>query len=190
MLSLFALPHLVIGPSWLSFGPGCWLLLTLDECPSLAPLLRRRSPWWCQKIKCRVVFPPLPSFPFKGSSPWMALDDGTWARMCWRMSSSVQWKVVVSDHLGLACSSPLLVPILLHGVVLRWRAAVDRRSYEEWWRAQWPWCKRRVCCSVEAQINVLLASFSKGPGLSLSLFKCCFGSVVGGLLSSSSSLLC
>jgi hypothetical protein len=34
----------------------------------------------------------------------------------------------VSGDPGLACSSPLLVPILLHGVVLRRRAAVDRRS--------------------------------------------------------------
>jgi hypothetical protein len=44
----------------------------------------------------------------------------------------------VSDDLGLACLPPLLVPILLHGVVLSWRAAVNRRSYEEWWWEQWP----------------------------------------------------
>jgi hypothetical protein len=34
------------------------------------------------------------------------LDGGTWTRMCWRMSPSFSWEVVVSDDPGLACPSP------------------------------------------------------------------------------------
>jgi hypothetical protein len=39
-----------------------------------------------EKINCWVVLSPLPPFPFKDYSPWMAPYDGTWTRMLWRCS--------------------------------------------------------------------------------------------------------
>jgi hypothetical protein len=102
------------------------------------------------------------------------LGGGTWARMCWRMSPSVSREVTVSGDPGLACPSLLLVPWL----VLRWRAAAERRSYEEWCRAQWSRRNRRVCRSAVAQIDVRLTPLGlclcllSSPHVSSS--SCCF----------------
>jgi len=55
---------------------------------------------------------------------------------------------------------------------------VKRRSYEEWYRAQWPRRNRQVCCSAVAQIDDRSASFGLRLGLPLLLLLLFMLSVV------------
>lgn len=70
---------------------GHWLLSWFGECSLSAPLLRRCSPcWWCKKIQCRVVFPPLPHSPSRiPPLGWRRMMDRG-ARMCCRCHHQLQ----------------------------------------------------------------------------------------------------
>jgi hypothetical protein len=55
----------------------------------------------------------LPPFPFKDSSPWTVLDDGTWSPDTLEVSLLASREVVVSGDSWLVYLLPSLVPIPL-----------------------------------------------------------------------------
>jgi hypothetical protein len=61
------------------------------------------------KIYCRVIHR-FPSFPFKDSSPWTVLDDGTWSSDVREVLSSAPREVVVFGEFWPEHPLPLLVP--------------------------------------------------------------------------------
>jgi hypothetical protein len=144
-----------LGCVWSLVGGCC---RRSDECPPLASLLRQRSPCCCQKIKCRVLFPPLLPFPPKASSPWTALDVSMWAWMCWKCHHLLLGRSPCPAILGLRARHhssmvyhmPSVVPtaaaIPLHGFLPVdgagwWYVGSDVleviTSCEDWWRVLW-----------------------------------------------------